>query len=113
MIGQECPDLGLDAGRGKLPLTKSVLQYLFYRKNLPKFKYKSPMLAISCPMKTGEKISFCENNPDCKENEECVVRKVKSDGHWLASGIPIISDFAIAKKLRILNDKFRLIDKNR
>ena len=113
MVGQECPDLGVDARRGKLPLTKSVMQYLFHRKNLPKFKYKSVKLAICCPMKTGLKTASCDTNPDCKEGEECVVRKIKTDGSWHSSGIAILSDFAIAHKISTLNDEFKNLDKNK
>ena len=82
----------MGANIDKLPLTKSVLLYLFFRKNLPKYKNKAVMLAICCPIKTGLKVANSENNPDCcKEGQECVVRKLKTDGNWLASGIPILS----------------------
>ena len=111
MIGQQCSDLGVDSKIGKLPLTKSVMKYLFFRKNLPNFKYKSVKLAICCPMNRTENRSNCDNNPDCKENEECVVKKVNTDGNWIASGIPIISDYAISQHLIVLNDMYKKLNK--
>ena len=111
LAGPEEASIGKQAG--KLPLTKEVLQYLFYRKNLPICKYKSAVLAISCPMKTGGKVANCENYPACQFPAECVVRKVKSDGNWLASGIPIVNDYSISRKIKVLHDEYKIIEKNK
>ena len=113
LVGQEQPDLGIEAKLGKLPKTRAVLQYLFHRKNLPKFKFQEVGLAICCPFQAGTLNPNCENNPDCQAPHECLVRKVKTDGNWLASGLPIVSDWSITKKIKRLNDDFRAIEKNR
>ena len=42
-----------------------------------------------------------------------MVRKLKIEGNWLASGIPIMSDYAIAQKLVALNDDFKAVNKSK
>ena len=107
MVGQEQSDLGVDSKNGKLPLTKDVLRYLFYRKNLPENKFKPVGQSICCPLLTGSRDASCET--DC----HCVVWKVKTAGNWIASGIPIISDHAIINKIKSLNNEFLVISKNK
>ena len=113
LVGQEENNLGSESISGKLPKTADVLRYFFYRKNLPQFKFKPVNNVICCPMKSGLKVANCEGNPDCEVNSECVVRKVKVDGNWEASGLPIIDDYAISLKIKKLNEQFKNIDKNK
>ena len=75
LVGSEQPDLGKDARQGKLPLTRSVLQYFFHRKNLPEFKSKTLDQIICCNLSRSNFIADCENNPNCKDSSECVVKK--------------------------------------
>ena len=107
MVGQEQSDLGVDSKNGKLPLTKDVLRYFFYRKNLPENKFKPVGQSICCPLLTGSRAASCET--DC----QCVVWKVKTAGNWIASGIPIISDHAIINKIKSLNNEFFVLNKNK
>jgi hypothetical protein len=113
LIGAAQADLGKDARQGKLPLTCDVMKYFMHRKNLAEFKFRPVDSVICCPFKSGTVIANCEENPNCKESSECVVNKVKTDGNWLLSGIPIIADLAIIKKLRKLNDEHRALVKNK
>ena len=113
LVGSAQPDLGKDARQGKLPLTRSVLQYFFHRKNLPEFKSKTLDQIICCNLSRSNFIADCENNPNCKDSSECVVKKVKNDGNWLKAGIPIISDQAILKKVKKLHDEYKTLAKNK
>ena len=112
LVGPEEPDLGKEARSGKLPCTRAVLQYFFYRKNLPNFKFKPVGNSICCSLKHNTTSAACEDNADCTSPYECVVRKVKTDGRWLESGIPIMSDVSIRKKLIKLNEEFKKLNKN-
>ena len=97
LIGQEQSDLGKDARQGKLPDTRDVLKYFFYRKKLPDFKFKPVGSAICCRFKSGTGFTNCEDNPKCRECSECVgcvVRKVKVEGNWQIAGISIISELS-------------------
>ena len=38
---------------------------------------------------------------------------MKSDGNWILSGIPILADLAILKKIKKLNDEYKALDKNK
>ena len=109
MIGQEEPDLGVDSKNGKLPLTRDVLKYFFFRKNLPENKFGPVGQSICCPLLRCKKVASCESQPDC----QCVVRKIKTDGNWISSGIPIISDHAISNKIKALNADFIIINKHK
>ena len=113
LIGQETSNLGKDARQGKLPLTLDVMRYFFHRKNLPVFKFKPVDSAISCPFKAHKHIASCDDNPICRDSSECVVSKVKGEGNWLLSGIPIMGDLAIIKKVKKLNGQYRALDKNK
>ena len=113
LVGQQESDLGKDARNGKLPQTREVMQYLFHRKNLKQFKFKTVGDAICCPLRSGQIKAKCEENPGCSYPNECVVRKVKHDGRWLETGIPIISDLAISRKIKKLNEEFKGLDKNK
>ena len=53
LVGQSHPDLGTEVKVGKLPTQRSVLQYLFYRKNLPEHKFGPLGSVICCPHKSG------------------------------------------------------------
>ena len=112
-VGPEMSDLGKDARQGKLPLTRDVLKYLFHRKGLPEFKSKPVEQAICCPFKSGTNVANCDDNTNCKESSECVVRKVKNDGNWVIAGIPIIDDLAILKKIKKLREEHRALAKNK
>ena len=107
LVGQEKADLGADARQGKLPLTKNVLQYLFHLKNLPENKFKSVSKLVCCPMKTGTRVASCE------ENCICVVNRVKNEGNWVASGLPMVTDQSIMNKIVGLNEEFKALDKNK
>ena len=61
LVGQEQSDLGQEARQGKLPLTKDVMKYFLYRKNMPEFKFKPVNLAICCPLKSGTQYSKCSD----------------------------------------------------
>ena len=114
LVGQEQPDLGTEAKIGKLPTTRSVLQYFFFRKNLAKFKFKPVGPAICCPFKSHTFVPDCENGcldiSDAGQVPECLVRKLKTDGNWLASGIRLISDVSITRKVIKLNDEYKVIN---
>ena len=110
LVGPEEPDLGKEVRQGRLPWTREVVKYLFYRKNLKTFKYKPVKNAICCPLKSGDMKANCEENPDCSFPNECVVWKVKTDARWLETGIPIISDVSITKKL---HKEFKALDKHK
>ena len=69
--------------------------------------------AICCPLKSGTTGANCDDNPNCKESSECVVRKVKNDGNWVKAGIPIIDDLAIFKKIKKLREDHRALAKNK
>ena len=105
--------MGKEARSGKLPCTREVLQYFFYRKNTPNFKYKPVSGAICCPLKTGTISSSCGDNPHCSPSSECVVWKLKHEGRWIESGIPIMSDLAITRKIIKLNEEYKKLDKNK
>ena len=113
LVGQEQSDLGKEARSGKLPLTRHIMQYLLYRKNLPEFKFKPVAGVICCPLKTQSLESSCEVNPNCKSGNECLVWKVKNDGRWLESGIPILSDRSISDKIVKLNQDYRFLIKHK
>ena len=117
LVGQEQPDLGTEAKIGKLPTTRSVLQYFFFRKNLAKFKFKPVGPAICCPFKSHTFVPDCENGcldiSDAGQVPGCLVRKLKTDGNWLASGIRLISDVSIIRKVIKLNDEYKVINKNK
>ena len=66
LIGPEQSDLGRDARQGKLPTTRHVMKYFFYRKK---------------PFKSGTVVPNCEVNLKCKDSSECVVHKLK-DSLW-------------------------------
>ena len=99
LVGQDQPDLGKEVQVGKLPTTRSVLKYIFFRKRLPSFKFQPIGSVLCCPFITGTLTPNCEENPGCKPGMECVVKKLKTEGNWLASGIPIVSDRLILRKL--------------
>ena len=113
LVGQGQSDLGNEARQGKLPLTKDVMKYFLYRKNMPEYKFKPVDLAICCPLKSGTKVSKCNDSPNCNSSTKCVVRKVKEEGNWICSGIPIMSDFGISSKLKKLYEEHRAISKNK
>ena len=73
LVGPEQLDMGKEARSGKLPCTREVLQYFFYRKNTPNFKYKPVSGAICCPLKIGTTSSSCGNNLQFSPSSECVV----------------------------------------
>ena len=79
LIGQESKNLGSDAVSGKLPLLRSVMQYLFHRKNIPKFKFKPISPIICCALKTGSAEAKCEDSQDCSGEEQSVVNRVKDE----------------------------------
>ena len=86
---------------------------MFNRKNSPKNKFKPIGPVICCPLKAGTHVANCEENPDCENTTQCVVRKVKEEGNWIASGIEIISDYSISLRLKKLMDDFKALDKNK
>ena len=106
LIGPEQSDLGRDARQGKLPTTRDVMKYFFYRKNLAEFKFKPVDSVICCPFKSGTVVSNCEVNLLCKDSSECVVSKLKDEGNWILSGIPIIGDLDILKRVKKLKDEY-------
>ena len=99
---------------GKLPLTGDVMRYLVYRKQLPEFKTSSPSAVICCPLKTGTQDASCLDPGGCSDpasggGSKCVVAKVKSDGHWAESGLSVIKDQNILRKiLKIYETKQKL-----
>ena len=113
LVGPEMSDLGKDANQGKLPLTCDVLKYIFYSKSLPEFKSKPLHQIIFCPFKSCINVANCDENPNCKDSSECVVRKVKNEGNWVASGIPMIADLAILNKVKKLNEDHKALAKNK
>ena len=113
LVGQQESDLGKDARNGNLPLTREVMKYLFHRKNLRQFKFKAVRDAICCPLRSGQIKAKCEENLECSYPNECVVRKVKHDGRWLETGIPIISDLSIYRKIQKLNEEFKGLDNHK
>ena len=76
-----------------------------YRKFLPELKLGSPASAVCCPLRTGTKDAQCQDPGGCSSSVKCVVYKVKTEGHWLESGLPIVSDHAIKQKiLKLVED---------
>ena len=94
--------MGRDARQGKLPTTRDVMKYFFYRKSLADFKFKPVDSAICCQFKSGTVVSNCEVNLMCKDSSKCVVPKLKDDGNRIISGIPIVGDLAILKEVKKL-----------
>ena len=76
------------------------------QKKLTDFKFKPVDSVICCPFKSGKVVSNCEVSLKCKDSSECVFTKLKDDGNWILSGIPIIGDLAILKKVKKLNDEY-------
>ena len=89
------------------------MKYFLYRKNLPEFKYKSVYQAICCPLESGTNYSNCNESFQCSGSIQCIVKKVKEEGNWISSGIPIMSDLSISKKLKKLYDEHRALNKNK
>ena len=113
LVGQEQSDLGKEARQGKLPLTKDVMKYFFYRKNMPEFKFKPVNLAICCPLKSGTQYSKCSDASQCNGSTQCIVKKVKEEGNWICSGIPMMSDISISSKIKKLYEEHRALNKNK
>ena len=106
LIGKSSDTL-TDSGKYKLPLARDVMKYLFHRKSLDKFKGQALKSVIICPLKTGTKEANCLAEGGCSnagnlEEIKCVVSMIKEEGHWLESGLPIVSDYAIFTKVEKL-----------
>ena len=113
LVGPEQLDLGKEARIGKLPRIREVMQYFFFRTNLKLFGYEPPGKAICCPLQTEGIMSNCSDNPECSSSMECIVWKLKHGDRWLESGIPIIRNLSITKKLIKLNDEYWLLSKDK
>ena len=99
---------------GKLPIGYDVMKYLFFKKNCEGTKFKPLNKIICCPLKTGSVTASCLDEKGCViEERQCVVAKLKYDGHWIDAGYKIISDVSITQKVLKLANKHRDLVKNR
>ena len=100
---------------GKLPLTINILRYFMYRRSLPMFKLSSPSAVICCPLRTGTREAKCLEPGGCYTDEgvKCVVAKMKTEGYWLESGLPITSDQTITNKVLKILDTQRAVTKHK
>ena len=101
MLGQGEPTF---PSVGKLPLAGDVMRYMMYRKNLPDFKSSSPSSVICCPLKTNSQDAKCMESGGCcdpsqSSSSKCLVAKVKFDGFWIESGLPVVKDQSILRKV--------------
>ena len=113
LIGQSESSL---PSNGKLPLTSDVMKYFFYRRNLPEFKSRPPSSAVCCPLKTKSQDASCfELGGCCSEGQgegtKCVVAKVKCS--WLMSGLPVIKDQNITRKILKIFERHRTLVKSK
>ena len=115
LFGQGNPEF---PSAGKLPLAADVMRYLLYRKQLPEFKISSTAAVICCPLKTGTQDARCLDpggccDPDQGAVSKCVVAKLKYDGHWAESGLPVIKDQNILGKVLNIHDTKQKLTKNK
>ena len=87
----------LDSG-GKLPVLKTVLQYLKYLQTVPGNSNKPVKYLICCPLITNLKVAGCGGAQGCGSGGyECVVSALTK--LWKKSGISTISDHGISVKV--------------
>ena len=117
LIGQSSDDI-TGSGQGKLPLTQDVMKYLLHIKNLPENIRNPVKNVIICPLKKGKKDSICSEGLGCclddsETKNKCVIAKLKNEGHWTESGLPIITDYAIYLKVEKLFKEYQSLLKNK
>ena len=106
LIGSE--QAAIKAG-SQILTPRAMLQYVMFRKNSQDLKKWKIQDVICCPMLTGTRYAVCqvEGSSGCLGGTKCVVAAVKDDGHWIKSGIPLITDLAIKEKIIKLHKLYR------
>ena len=110
LLGQEEESVRGRSGSGnKLLLTKDMMRYFMYRKNLPQFRGWTLASIVCCPLSTGTNTAKCQTQDatECVGGGLCVVAGVKGEGNGLNSGIPLMSDLSIRDKIMKINKVYR------
>ena len=101
----------LDSG-GKLPVLRTVLQYLKFLQTVPGNQNKPVKTLICCPLITNLKVADCAGSKGCDSSGyECVVSALTKS--WKKSGIPTISDYAISIKILKNFEKWKTLVRNK
>ena len=92
LVGQSSDNIS--SSTGKLPLGRDVLKYLPHLKNILDKKNIPVQEIICCPLMSGTREASCDTTGCCSnsEGQKCVVAKMKKEGLWTISGLPILTD---------------------